>query len=31
MARLLDQSNVSWNNAVERDPYSFLPGWLQTR
>ena len=31
MARLLDESNVTWNNAVDRDPYSFLPGWLQSR
>jgi cysteine synthase A len=31
MARLLDQSNVSWNHAVETDPYSFLPGWLHAR
>ncbi|HSM31728.1 MAG TPA: cysteine synthase A [Woeseiaceae bacterium] len=31
MARLLDESNVSWNNAIDRDPYSFLPGWLQSR
>jgi len=31
MARLLDQSNVSWNTDVDRDPYSFLPGWLQSR
>jgi cysteine synthase A len=31
MASLLDQSNVSWNTAVERDPYLFLPGWLHAR
>ncbi len=31
MARLLDQSNVAWNTAVDRDPYSFLPGWLHSR
>ncbi len=31
MAELLDQSNVSWNTAVETDPYSFLPGWLHAR
>ena len=31
MARLLDQSNVSWNTAVERDPYTYLPGWLHSR
>jgi cysteine synthase A len=31
MAKLLDQSNVTWNTAVDRDPYSFLPGWLHSR
>jgi cysteine synthase len=31
MAKLLDGSNVTWNNAVDRDPYSFLPGWLHSR
>ena len=31
MARLLDQSNVSWNTAVDRDPYTYLPGWLHSR
>jgi cysteine synthase A len=31
MAELLEKSNVSWNQSVETDPYSFLPGWLQTR
>ena len=31
MTRLLDQSNVSWNTAVDRDPYSYLPGWLHSR
>jgi cysteine synthase A len=31
MARLLDQSSVSWNTAVDRDPYSYLPGWLHSR
>ena len=31
MARLLDRSNVSWNTDTDRDPYSFLPGWLQSR
>jgi cysteine synthase A len=31
MARLLDLSNVSWNTAIDRDPYSLLPGWLQSR
>jgi cysteine synthase A len=31
MARLLEESNVSWNRSEDTDPYSFLPGWLQTR
>ena len=31
MARLLDESNVSWNTDAGPDPYSFLPGWLQSR
>ena len=31
MANLLERSNVSWNTAVDKDPYSFLPGWLHKR
>jgi cysteine synthase A len=31
MAELLEKSDVSWNKSVDTDPYSFLPGWLQTR
>jgi len=31
MAELLKKSNVSWNRSVDTDPYSFLPGWLQSR
>ena len=31
MAELLEKANVSWNKSVETDPYSFLPGWLQSR
>jgi cysteine synthase A len=31
MAELLEESNVSWNRSEDTDPYSFLPGWLQTR
>jgi len=31
MAELLEKSNVSWDKSVETDPYSFLPGWLQSR
>jgi cysteine synthase A len=30
-ARLLDENNVSWNTAVDTDPYSYLPGWLHSR
>ncbi len=28
---LLDKAGVSWNTQVDRDPYSFLPGWLHAR
>ena len=31
MGRLLEASGVSWNRAENRDPYSFLPGWLHAR
>ena len=31
MAELLEQSEVTWNKSADSDPYSFLPGWLQTR
>ena len=31
MAELLRQSSVSWTETENRDPYSFLPGWLHTR
>jgi cysteine synthase A len=31
MVKLLEKSNVSWNKSVDTDPYSFLPGWLQSR
>jgi cysteine synthase A len=31
MAELLEKSSVSWNRSVDTDPYSFLPGWLQSR
>ncbi len=31
MGRLLEESGVSWNRAEDRDPYSFLPGWLHAR
>jgi cysteine synthase A len=29
--RLLDENGVSYDNSVEIDPYSFLPGWLHSR
>ena len=31
MATLLRENNVSWNEAVDLDPYSFLPQWLHAR
>jgi cysteine synthase A len=31
MQKLLEESAVSWNKEVSDDPYSFLPGWLQSR
>ncbi len=31
MAQLLREHNVTWNEAAERDPYSFLPAWLHAR
>ena len=31
MQELLEQNNVNWNKAADRDPYSFLPGWLHKR
>ena len=31
MAELLKANNVSWAEAENRDPYSFLPGWLHAR
>jgi len=31
MKKLLDENAVSFNKNVAVDPYSFLPGWLQTR
>jgi cysteine synthase A len=31
MAELLEKSNVDWNRSEGQDPYSFLPGWLQSR
>ena len=31
MAELLRENRVSWTEAEDRDPYSFLPGWLHAR
>jgi cysteine synthase A len=31
MEELLKENNVAWNEAVDRDPYSFLPQWLHER
>jgi cysteine synthase A len=31
MAELLEKSDVTWNRSEDTDPYSFLPGWLQSR
>jgi cysteine synthase A len=31
MEKLLRENNVAWNEAVDRDPYSFLPQWLHER
>jgi cysteine synthase A len=28
---LLDQHGASYDNSVDIDPYSFLPGWLHSR
>jgi len=31
MAELLRANNVAWSESENRDPYSFLPGWLHAR
>ena len=31
MAALLKENNVSWTESLNRDPYTFLPGWLHAR
>ena len=31
MKTRLEQNKVAWNKSADRDPYSFLPGWLHTR
>jgi len=31
MAELLKTNNVAWTESENRDPYTFLPGWLHAR
>jgi len=31
MAKLLKENNVVWTETENRDPYTFLPGWLHAR
>ena len=31
VATLLEANDVPWNKSANRDPYSFLPGWLHAR
>ena len=31
MAKLLKANKVSWSESENRDPYTFLPGWLHAR
>jgi cysteine synthase A len=31
MSELLKDNGVSWTETENRDPYSFLPGWLHAR
>ena len=31
LAVLLEANQVHWHQSVDRDPYSFLPGWLHAR
>jgi len=31
LQKLLEENNVSWNQSIDTDPYSFLPGWLHAR
>ncbi len=31
LEKLLEENNVAWNHATNRDPYSFLPQWLHAR
>jgi cysteine synthase A len=31
MQKLLQENNVAFNTEIDVDPYTFLPGWLQSR
>ena len=31
MQELLEKNEVAYNKSVDTDPYTFLPGWLQSR
>ena len=31
LGKMLEENNVSWNQAKDTDPYTFLPGWLHSR
>ena len=31
LSKMLEENNVSWNQSVDTEPYSFLPDWLHTR
>ena len=31
LGKMLEENNVAWNQSVETDPYTFLPGWLHSR
>ncbi len=31
MAKLLEENSVQWASELDKDPYSFLPGWLHSR
>ncbi|MCH7636512.1 MAG: hypothetical protein IIA12_02445 [Proteobacteria bacterium] len=31
LSKMLEENNVAWNQSVETDPYTFLPGWLHSR
>ena len=31
LGKMLEENNVAWNQSVDTDPYTFLPGWLHSR